>query len=461
MYRNDIDFIKKWFLQETPKPLILRGARQVGKSTLVRLFCNKYKIDLVEINFEKIKLQEIEESDHFSINRVIQEIEIKAGKKINMDSCLFLDEIQAQPLVLNRLRYFYEDKPGLKVIAAGSLMEVVLNNEDFSMPVGRVIYHEMGPMTFTEFLLAKEENIFLDQLQNADIDNPLLEAALQKGIELLKEYYFVGGMPEAVNIYCNGGSFEEISEVHQSIIQTYRDDIPKYSKAGQSSNVNDLFEYTAAHLGEKVIFSNVSKTHSSRVKKAINLLAKAGVILKTTFNNCNGMPLKAGEDDNICKLFFLDIGLYNAMMGVGWSDIFQLNSEELLIKGKMAEQFIAQHLKLLNPQYPNSGLYYWLSEKRKGAAEVDFVIAFKSRILPVEIKSGKTGKMKSLWQYIAKKNIDYAIRMDLAYRKNYLSKVSHKVYVKGEMVSASSLLLGLPLFCIEYLPKYLEDMDMP
>jgi len=461
MYRNNIRFLRNWSLHETPKPLILRGARQVGKSTLVRLFCEKYEIDLVEINFEKIKLKEIDESDFFSIDKVVQEIEVKLGKKIGMGSCLFLDEIQAQPLVLNRLRYFYEDKPGLKVIAAGSLMEVVLNNEDFSMPVGRVVYHELGPMTFTEFLLAKEENIFLDQLQNADINNTLLEAALQKGIELLKEYYFVGGMPEAVKLYCNGGSFEEISEIHQSIIQTYRDDIPKYSKAGQSSNINDLFEYTAAHLGEKVIFSDVTNTHSSRVKKAINLLAKAGVILKTTYNNCNGMPLKAGEDDNICKLFFLDIGLYNAMMGVRWSDLFQLNPEELLIKGKMAEQFIAQHLKFLNPQNPNAGLYYWLSEKRKGAAEVDFVIAFNSRILPVEIKSGKTGKMKSLWQYIAKKSADYVVRMDLAFRKNYLSRVSHKVYVKGEMVNASSLLIALPLFCIEYLPEYLEDMDMP
>jgi predicted AAA+ superfamily ATPase len=405
-----------------------------------------------------MKLKEINESDFFSIDRVIKEIEVKLGKKIGMDSCLFLDEIQAQPLVLNRLRYFYEDMPGLKVIAAGSLMEVVLNNENFSIPVGRVVYHELGPMTFTEFLLAKKENIFLDQLHNANISNPLLEAAFQKGIELLKEYYFVGGMPEAVKVYCDGGSFEEVKAIHESIIQTYRDDIPIYTKSGQSSNVNDLFEYTAAHLGEKVIFSDVSNTHSSRVKKAINLLSKAGVILKTTFNNCNGLPLKAGEDDKICKLYFLDIGLYNAMMGIRWSDIFQLNPEDLIIKGKMAEQFIAQHLKYLPPQSPNSGLYYWLSEKRKGAAEVDFIIAFNNRILPVEIKSGKTGKMKSLWQYIAKKNADYSIRMDLAYRKSYTSEVSHKILLKGQMVDAQSVLLALPLFLIEYLSKFLEEM---
>ncbi|MDA3941101.1 MAG: DUF4143 domain-containing protein [Spirochaetia bacterium] len=265
-------------------------------------------------------------------------------------------------------------------------------------------------------------------------------------------------MPEAVKVYCDGGSFEEVKAIHESIIQTYRDDIPIYTKSGQSSNVNDLFEYTAAHLGEKVIFSDVSNTHSSRVKKAINLLSKAGVILKTTFNNCNGLPLKAGEDDKICKLYFLDIGLYNAMMGIRWSDIFQLNPEDLIIKGKMAEQFIAQHLKYLTPQSPNSGLYYWLSEKRKGAAEVDFIIAFNNRILPVEIKSGKTGKMKSLWQYIAKKNADYSIRMDLAYRKSYTSEVSHKILLKGQMVDAQSVLLALPLFLIEYLSKFLEEM---
>jgi predicted AAA+ superfamily ATPase len=127
-----------------------------------------------------MKLKEINESDFFSIDRVIKEIEVKLGKKIGMDSCLFLDEIQAQPLVLNRLRYFYEDMPGLKVIAAGSLMEVVLNNENFSIPVGRVVYHELGPMTFTEFLLAKKENIFLDQLHNANISNPLLGQPFKK-----------------------------------------------------------------------------------------------------------------------------------------------------------------------------------------------------------------------------------------------------------------------------------------
>ena len=457
MYRKTIDFLKKWSLKEFPKPLILRGARQVGKTTLVRMFCSEYKIDLVEINFEKIKLKEIEESEHFSIEKVIQEIEINSGKKITMNSCLFLDEIQAQPLVLNRLRYFYEDKPGLKVIAAGSLLEVVLNNEDFSMPVGRVIYHEMGPMTFTEFLIAKEEYVFLGQLQNSNINDVSVEAALIKGIDLLKEYYIVGGMPEAVKTYINNGTIEDVKEIHQSIIQTYRDDIPKYTKSGQCSNVNDLFEYTAAHIGEKVVFSDVSNTHSSRVKKAIDLLSKAGVIYKTIYNSCNGLPLKAGEDDNICKLFFLDIGLYNTMMGVRWSDIYQLNPEQLLTKGRMAEQFIAQHLNFFEPQNPNSGLYYWLSEKRKGAAEIDFIIAYNSQIFPIEVKSGKTGKMKSLWQYIAKKNAKKAIRMDLSYRKNYLSEVSHKVLINGDMIDAKCHLLAIPLFCVEFLENFLEN----
>lgn len=454
-----IDVLEKWSQKASPKPLIIRGARQVGKSTLVRLFCDKHKIDLIEVNFEKTRLKEIEESDQFSIDKVIEEIEIKTGKKITMASCLFLDEIQAQPMVLNRLRYFYEDKPGLKVIAAGSLLEAVLNNEDFSMPVGRVVYHELGPMTFSEFLIAKEEFIFLEQLENTDINKVLLESTLAKGIDLLKEYYLVGGMPEAVMAHINNGTMEDVKEIHRTIIQTYRDDIPRYAKGGQCSNINDIFEYTAAHLGEKVIFSNITNTHSSRVKKAIDLLAKARVIYKTTFNSCSGLPLKAGEDSNVCKLYFLDIGLYNTMMGIRWSDIYQLDSKQLLIKGEMAEQFAAQHLNFFEPESLDPGLYYWLSEKRKGAAEIDFIIAYNSRILPIEIKSGKTGKMKSLWQYIAKKNADRAIRMDLSYRRNYLSDVSHKVIIKGNKIEAKCQLLAIPLFSIEYLADYLENWN--
>ena len=145
------------------------------------------------------------------------------------------------------------------------------------------------------------------------------------------------------------------------------------------------------------------------------------------------------------------------MMGVRWSDIYQLNSEQLLTKGKMAEQFAAQHLNFFESGSLNSGLYYWLSEKRKGAAEIDFIITYNSRIFPVEIKSGKTGKMKSLWQYIAKKNTDRAIRMDLGYRRNYLSKISHKVIVNGDKIEAECQLLAIPLFSIEYLADYLEN----
>lgn len=458
MERIAIDFLDKWYNKPDSKPLILRGARQVGKSTLVRIFCQMHKINLFELDFETVKLRQIENDTSFSVEKVLQEIELVAGKKLTDKSLLFFDEVQQQPKVLNRLRYFHEKLPDLKIIAAGSLLETAMEAARFSMPVGRVQYFQLGPMSFREFLTAKKEDIFLEQLNKKRLQDESDATWLEKGAELLKEFYYTGGMPEAVKCWIQGGDHEEVRDVQNSIVQTYRDDIPKYTSNTEYSRVTDVFEYTAANLGNKVIFSDISAVHSRSVKSAIDLLAKAGVVIKTTFNYCNGLPLAAGTNASTMKLFFLDIGLYNALHQIRWADIFSLPSEKLLTRGRMAEQFIAQHLKYINFKIPAPELYYWLNNKRKGAAEVDFIYSYGGNIIPVEVKAGSTGKIKSLWVYIENKKPDYVVKLDLMERRARISEISHMATSAVKPNMLKSRMLGLPLFEVEKLNQYLEEI---
>jgi len=458
MERIALKFLDTWYNKSNSKPLILRGARQVGKSTLVRLFCQKHNIELLELDFETIKLRQIENDTSFSIEKVLQEIELVSRKKITEKSLIFFDEVQLQPKVINRLRYFYEKKPELRVIAAGSLLEVTMEAARFSMPVGRVQYFQLGPMTFSEFLTAKKEDIFLEQFQNKTLHDESDASWLEQGTDFLKEFYFTGGMPEAVQCWIDGGNHEEVRDIQNSIIQTYRDDIPKYTSKKEYSRVIDVFEYTVANLGNKVVFSDVAPIHSSSVKSAIDLLAKAGVIIKTTFNYCNGLPLSAGTNPATLKLFFLDIGLYNAMHELKWADICSLSSDKLLTKGNMAVQFVAQHIKNINNKNPSPELYYWLNKKRKGAAEVDFIYSQGGSIFPIEVKAGKTGKIKSLWKYIEIKEPKFVIKFDLMERRERLSVITHKVPAADLDKELKSNLIGLPLFEVEKLNYYLEKI---
>ncbi len=455
MFRHALNDLKSWSEREEPKPLLLRGARQVGKSTLVRLFCARHGFDLLEINLEKTKLRELENETSFSVKKLIAEIELVQQKKVSGDTLLFLDEIQAQPIALNRLRYFHEDAPALKVIAAGSLLEAAIEQEKFPIPVGRVEYYQLGPMTFSEFLEAKNETVLLSQIQALALDSPPSEALHERATELLREYYFVGGMPEAVKEFVSSRDMKKARDVHHSLIQTYRDDIPKYTRHKQGQRVREVFEYAAAHLGQaKISFRGISETNSAVVKEAIDLLHKARVIIKVLHNQCSGLPLKAGESDQAMKLFFLDVGLYNAMTGLQWSDLFKFEADELLTKGHMAEQFVAQHLMYRDARGVNAELYYWLRGGKKGAAEVDFVIAVKSRILPIEVKSGSTGKMRSLWQYVAAKKPRHVLRFDLKRRERLLTEISHEVVTSAGVAKIRCRLLGLPLYCVEFLERF-------
>lgn len=415
-----------WLSRKGRKPLIIRGARQVGKSTLVRQFAKNQALELTEINLEKHShLNTIFKTKDLS--RIIPEIEGLANKLVSSNTLLFLDEIQATPEAIPALRYFYEEKPDLPVIAAGSLLEFVLADHTFSMPVGRIEYMHLGPMSFTEFLMALEENFLVNLLSEKRVTS---ESAHRNLLQLQRQYLFVGGMPESVLRFSETRSPLSTSDVHHSIVQTYEDDFSKYARKDQDRELlSILMKQIPTLLGKKVVYSRVSSQHRSAVvKKAIDLMIKSRLLIPAYHSDCSGIPIRAGEDRNVYKLYFLDVGLMNHLCGLAWTQISNLDERQLIHEGIIAEQFVAQHLAYLPHPYLLGGevpaLNYWLRQSRSQNAEVDFVMQMGALILPIEVKSGKSGSLKSLQQFMISKGLKLALRFDL--NPPTVQEISHK-----------------------------------
>jgi predicted AAA+ superfamily ATPase len=396
-----------WWKRKKRKPLLLRGARQVGKSTLIRTFAKNNKIQLIEVNLEKRKLRSVSaeaKSVDIDIKKILNEIESHYEVKISKNIILFFDEIQAQPQMIPILRYFYEELPDLPILAAGSLLEFVLEQHQFQMPVGRIEYLHLGPMTFEEYLIARKKTNLLNQIKASNFH--LESFQYDELTNNLKEFLFVGGMPEAVAEFIETNSFSEVTRIHRSIFETYHDDFPKYAKSTQLNKIQKIFERIPAFIGKKLKYSEFYPDLQSReIKHYLHLLSLARVIHFCYHSNCSGLPLSSQKDEKIFKLYFLDVGLLNHIMGIKWDMIENFTDKEFLTRGNIAEQFVAQHLAYQNEKSPE--LYYWLKDKSSEKAEVDFVIEANGKIIPVEVKAGKSGWLHSLKQFhLEKKNQD-------------------------------------------------------
>ena len=453
MRRKAIDDLQKWHKAKKRKPLILRGARQVGKSTLVRLFAKENKLDLIEINLEKTKIEAFDSSD-IDIETIIQEIEYKTKKKFGKKTLLFLDEIQENPRAILSLRYFFEDRSDLAIIAAGSLLEFVLKDHTISMPVGRIEYYHLGPMSFEEFLLSLGEDRIVEDLYKKPFETS--HFLFKKLERYLMEYYYIGGMPEAIATYVETKSFIEVERVHRSIIETYRDDFPKYATKSESINLGQLLNVIALHVGKKVKYSELLKDakHPS-IKKALLLMENAKLIFRCTHSNASGIPLGAQIEESVFKVYFLDIGLLNHLLGISAEDILNStsNQQTLLIKRVLAEQFIAQQLKFLSQKSANETIFYWLKDLKKEGAEIDFLVQKSSEIIPIEVKSNKTGTLKSLFVFMHLKKIKKAIRFDLKRRTpiEIVEDINTTIFdgVKNQKVNFK--LYNYPLFIVNFL----------
>lgn len=445
--------LETWYMRKNRKPLVVRGARQVGKTTLIRNFAKNRKLELHEINLERFP----DLAGIFSkpdTVEILREIEYIVGKgKIEPGHCiLYIDEIQAVPAALKTLRYLYEDYPDLAVVAAGSLLEFTLSDHTYSMPVGRIEYLYLGPMTFEEFLTAKNETDLLALLRSYDYAADFPLAAHKRLMKLQREYLIVGGMPEAVQMFIETDDFDEVMNVHASIIETYRDDFAKYASGAELLRLHRVFDYVPSAAGEKIKYSNIDPNEKSReLRKAIGLLDQANVIARVYHSKASGLPIKAGKDDLVFKMFFLDIGLMNRVCGIRNISLAQLETRDFINEGKMAEQFIQQHLLRIGRKNEKPQLFYWLREGRSVNAEIDFVLQLEGHVVPVEVKAGRSGTMRSLHRFIWEKKLEFAVRFDLNLPSTL--KAAHSMNYNKKNASVEFQLISLPLYMVEQLPR--------
>lgn len=450
MQRQQLQFLSTWLQNKNRKPLIIRGARQVGKSTLVELFAKQHQLSLRNVNLERHP----ELSSIFSgkaPEHILQQIEFLPNMgSIGKDILLFLDEIQAVPEAIPALRYFYEDMPELPVVCAGSLLEFALKDHSFSMPVGRIQYLHMGPMTFSEFLSALGEERLKNFIDTYEPGQEIGDIVHQRLLHLLRSYYAIGGMPEAVAVFAESHSYKDVSEVHNSIIETYRDDFPKYAGSRNQNRMLNVFNFAARNVGVKIKYSNISaQDQSVTIKKDIALLTMARVVGKVVHSHCSGLPLQADLEEKIYKLLFLDVGLMNAICGLDWRSISQMDDIKLINQGAIAEQFIGQHLQAMLADKPNRELNYWLREGRSANAELDFVIGLRGKIIPIEVKSGTTGTLKSLHQFMGMKQAPLAIRFDT--KLPTVNQIDTVINMNKQRQQVKYTLISLPLYLVERL----------
>jgi len=448
MKRTALNRLNKWYNSKRRKPLIIRGARQVGKSTLVRKFAEAEKLELYEINLERNpKLEKCFST--LNTESILQELEATIGKKIVSEkSLLFLDEVQATPSAISALRYFFEDNPDLAIVAAGSLLEFILKDHDFSMPVGRIQYLHLEPMTFNEFLLGIGESFIYEQINNWNPNINISQTAHEKLIKHLHLFFLCGGMPEAVLAYKETKSLEECKAVHEEILFTYFDDFPKYRTRIDSSTIRQVFEATPLAIGKKVKYSTFAPDlRSAQIRICIELLSLAKVITQVRHSSCSGLPIKAGENSSIYKLLYLDTGLLLRALGLNLIKLTSFTQDQLVNKGVIAEHFIGQHLVARASANNDRSLNYWLREGKSNNAEVDYVISEKGKIIPVEVKAGKSGTLRSLQQFALKHGSKHALRFDLNLPS--VQQISSK--------GISYTLHSLPIYLVESLDSYFDE----
>ncbi len=401
--KRDVDNILLQWKDETRRlPLLVRGARQVGKSFTISGFGERHFDNFVVVNFE----QRPEYEECFSSiipDEIIQNISILSGQDIVPgQTLLFFDEIQECPRAILSLRYFYEQLPELHVIGAGSLLEFALRQADFRMPVGRIQYLYMKPLSFGEFLDASGEEKSRELIVRTRPDKPLNPAIHKKFISLMKKYMILGGMPAVIDEYLRSGNLNRCSRIQSVITGTYRDDFGKYAAKSKHEYLRKVFSAVPRLAGRKFKYSHVDSSLRSReLKEALELLARAGVVTLVRRTSGAGLPLEANASERFFKVIFLDVGLMQNICG-GREEILLSKDVTKINAGAVAEQFAGQELLAYRDPFAEPSLYYWAREARGSSAEVDYLLVLNHSILPVEVKSGSTGRLRSIRLFLEK-----------------------------------------------------------
>ena len=450
MFRKITVDLLQWSAQSDRKPLVLKGARQVGKTWLVRDLANKLNLQLLELNFERDpKLKNL-----FGDNdpkKTLLQMEVFFNRNINPhETLLFLDEIQAAPEIFSKLRWFAEELPELAVIATGSLLDFMQQKYAISMPVGRIQYLYLEPMSFEEFLLAIGQNKVYDFLANYQLTEKIPNILHEKLQQLLREYMFVGGMPAIVANWAQNKSFLQVSAGQQNVLTIYRDDFAKYAKLAVQQCLDEVFSGIPRFLGKKFKYSAINRDLPSIVlKNALNLLCKARVCHKVYACSGNGIPLEANIKENLFKVIMLDVGLVSAAMGIT-APMINVDQLRLINEGGIAEQLVGQLLRVVAPKFLEPKLYYWVREKIGAEAEIDYLLQFNTQIIPVEVKSGSTGTLRSLHVFMQERGLTKAIRFNADYPSVVAVNVKNNA---GQAIEYT--LLSLPMYLTEQVHRLL------
>lgn len=410
MKRDKLNELIAWKKSTSRKPLIIRGARQVGKTWLMKEFGNTQYTQTVYINFEKNKRLYSLFVDDFDIKRVIIALQAETGLTINPKNTLIIfDEIQAVPEAITALKYFQEDAPEYQIMAAGSLLGVALHS-NISFPVGKVVFMDLYPLTYLEFLDAVGENALVEILLQSDWK--LITAFKSKYIERLRQYYFIGGMPEAVLKFTENNNFREVRDIQKQILDAYEQDFSKHAPVGMIPRIRMLWNSIPAQLAKenrKFIYGLIKK--GSRAKDyelSLSWLTDCGQVHKVSRVTKPAIPLKAYEDRSAFKLFMVDVGLLTAMGDIDAKTLLEGNAIFSEFKGALTEQYVFQQLKSTDEYVIN----YWSADR--STAEVDFVIQYEGFVVPVEVKAEENLQAKSLKVYTQKFNPQVALRTSMS-----------------------------------------------
>ncbi len=431
MERLAMKYLDNWRTKKNRKPIIIRGTRQVGKTWLMKEFGKKNYKQVAYVNFESSKLLKNLFVDDYDTKRIIPAIQIETGLQIDAQSTLIIfDEIQEADGGITALKYFYENAPQYHIVAAGSLLGVSLHKHT-SFPVGKVDFLELQPLNFSEFLLAMGQQQLLDLVNTKDWN--LIKSFKTKYIQLLKQYYYTGGMPEAVLFFSETEDYSEVRQIQNKILSAYEQDFSKHAPTEIVPRIRMLWNAIPSQLAKenrKFIYSAIKQ--GSRAKDfelALSWLTDCGLVYKVNRVTKPGIPLKAYEDFNAFKLYTVDTGLLAAMGNINPKTLLEGNVIFEEFKGALTEQYVLQQLKSI----PEMTIYYWSSLNSSG--EVDFVLQSGGNIYPVEVKAAENLQAKSLRSFYQKYPDTKPIRTSMSdYRvENWLT--------------------NLPLFAIHILPE--------
>lgn len=427
MYRIAIEKLYKWKNSKRRKPLIIEGARQVGKTWLMKEFGKQAYADTVYINFDSNSRMADLFSADLDTDRLIMGLELYAGRKINPENTLLIfDEVQEVPRALASLKYFYENAPQYHIVCAGSLLGIALH-QGTSFPVGKVDFLKLYPLSFSEFLMATGNERFAELLKNQDYE--MITSFKQTYIDALKHYYFVGGMPEAVQSFAESKDFNEVRAIQKRILAAYEQDFSKHAPNEIVPKIRMLWNSIPSQLArenKKFIYGLVREGGRAReYETAIMWLSDCGLVHKVSRVNAAGIPLKAYEDLKAFKLFIVDVGLLGCMTGLRQRTL--LDGDDLFVefKGALTEQYVCQQLKTVE----DLGIYYYTNDR--GSCEIDFVVDNGEQIVPIEVKAETNLRAKSLKTYRERFEPELSVRTSMAdYKKE-------------------DWLLNLPLYAIE------------